>query len=119
MKELLISDIIKVIEETEDDFIDISSIQNEPKKIAIIYLFLYCQQGWSFPDLKILYGSEFDKIHELLSQMYPIIIKREKDNVTLYQIQDNIKEELLKKIKILPSMKISIKKLIIIPIVEC
>lgn len=114
MKELLISDIIKVIEETEDDFIDISSIQNEPKKIAIIYLFLYCQQGWSFPDLKILYGSEFDKIHELLSQMYPIIIKREKDNVTLYQIQDNIKEELLKKIKVLPSIKISIKKLLII-----
>ena len=113
IKELQISDLIKLIEETEDDFLDVSLIQNDTKKLSLFYLFLYSQHGWSLPDLKILFEDEFDQVREQLSQMYPLVIKREKEKVSLYQIQEKIKEDLIKKIKIIPSIKNQVKKLLI------
>ena len=114
LKEITFTDLIKQIKEksnnnfTYDDTIITSNATN----LSIIYLFLYT--SWSFMDLKLIYNTNFDIIREHITSLFPVIIKRQKDLNTIYQIQHNIKSKIQSTIKFPSNIKNKIQSTLLI-----
>ena len=113
-KEISFTDLIKQIKEKSDNYFiyDDTIITSNSTNISIIYLFLYT--SWSFMDLKLIYNNNFDNIREHITLLFPIIIKRQKDLNTIYQIQPNIKSKIQSTIKFPSNIKNKIQSTLLI-----
>lgn len=105
-----ISELQKVIKENTDT-IDTSFIKSDPRKLELLYLLQFSGNGFSFNDLDFfLYPVPI----ELLFDMFPIVIKRTREDEDFFQIQSSFISFITKTIKIPQAIKVKVKLMLII-----